>query len=278
MPTTFNQSLAHGLQILLLYDTVAPMFSVAEMSRRLGYGESKTYRLVRPLIRFGFLQEVSGTGLYSLGVNALKIGLLAQQAFNLPAIALPLMKELSGLTKETVVLTGVNGTKGMVLDRVESEEPVRYSLFQPGASIPLHAGASSKVLMAYLPEEKWDEIIAKEGLQRYTEKTITDEKELKTHLRKIRERGYGFSDQEVDREVRGVAAPIFNALGEMLAGLSVVGPAYRMNKRKISEIRRQVIEYTGKISARLGYERRGAMKVHPDDFSEEKRLFQRRKS
>jgi DNA-binding IclR family transcriptional regulator len=249
---TINQSLAHGLDILLLYDTATHLFTVSEISKRLGYSQSKTYRLVRTLIKYRFLQEHNGTAQYSLGLNALRLGLLAHQQFNISEIARPFMKELSVLTKETVLLTAVNGTRGIVLDRVESEEPIRYSLFHPGAIIPLHCGASSKILMAYLREGDWDRIIAKEGLKRYTPNTISEVKKLKAHLREIRKRGYAFSDQEVDRDVRAVAAPILNGVGELVAGLSVAGPVYRINKKQISSCAKLVMQYAQKISNKLG--------------------------
>lgn len=247
-----NQSLAHGLAILLLYDSATLSLAVAEIAKRLGYSLSKTYRLTRTLVRHGFLQENPGKARYALGLNALKLGLLAQQNLNLAVIARPLMKELSLLTKETVLLTAVNGTKGICLERVESEEPIRYSLFQPGASLPLHCGASSKILMAYLPEEEWDRIIAMEGLKRYTSRTITAIDELKLHLKEIRKRGYAWSDQEADRDVRAVGAPILNSRGELVAGLSVAGPAYRINKKKLNSLGRLVVKYAREISSKLG--------------------------
>jgi len=253
MTMTINQSLAHGLDILLLYDTSYPALTVSEISKRLKYSQSKTYRLVRTLVKYGFLQENNGTAQYSLGINALRLGLLAQQRFNISEIARPFMKELSLVTRETVLLTAVNGTKGIVLGRVESEEPIRYSLFQPGAIIPLHAGASSKILMANLPEEEWDRIIAKEGLNRYTSNTITSADQLKIHLRQIRRRGYAFSDQEVDRDVRAVAAPILNGRGQLVAGLSVAGPTYRINKKKINSYGELVIIYAQKIANQLRF-------------------------
>ena len=252
MKMNITPSLAHGLEILLLYDTSHVVFTVSEISKKLGYSQSKAYRLVRTLIKYGLLQENPGTAQYCLGLNALRLGLLAQQRINISEIARPFMKELSLLTKETILLTAVNGTRGIVLDRVESEEPIRYSLFQPGASIPIHCGASSKILVAYLPEEDWDNIIAKEGLKRYTPNTITNVNQLKAHLRRVRKRGYAYSDQEVDRDVRAVAGPILNGLGELVAGLSVAGPAYRMNKKKINDLRRLVVEYAQRISIQLG--------------------------
>lgn len=245
-----NQSFAHGLEILFLYDVSHSAFTIFEICKRLGYSQSKAYRLVRTLIKYGLIKENKGTAQYSLGLNALRIGLLAQKQFNIAAIARPHMNQLSKITKETVLLAGVNGTKGIVLDRVESEEPIRYSLFQPGATIPLHAGASSKILMAYLPEEEWDRIIRIEGLKQYTPNTITKVGKLKAHLREIRKKGYAFSDQEADRDVRAVGAPIFSAVGELVASLSVAGPAYRMNKKKMmGSCAKLVMEVAEKISS-----------------------------
>ena len=247
-----SQSLAHGLDILFLYDTTVALLTVSEISKRLGLSQSKAYRMVRTLVQYRLLQERSGTAQYGLGLNAYRMGLLAQQNFDLPEIARPLMKDLSHLTRETVVLTAVNGTKGMVVERVESEEPIRYSLFQPGASLPLHCGASSKVLMAFLPEREWDRIVEKEGLKRYTPNTMTDVDQLKAHLREIQKRGYALSDQEVDRDVRAVGAPVLNGRGDLVAGLSIAGPAYRITKKKAGSYARLVVEYAKKISALLG--------------------------
>lgn len=253
MTASITQSLAHGLDILFLYDASTPLLTVAKISKLLGYSQSKSYRLIRTLIKYGLLQEHKETAQYSLGFSALQLGLIAQKQFDISTIARPFMKELSSLTKETVLLTAVIGPKGIVLDRVESEEPIRYSLFQPGAVIPLHAGASSKILTAFLPEQEWDRIIKVEGLKRYTPHTITQVDQLKAHLRMIRKKGYAFSDQEVDRDVRAIAAPILNGMGELIAGLSVAGPVYRIKKRKLRSCSKLVIQCAQKISNQLGY-------------------------
>jgi DNA-binding IclR family transcriptional regulator len=253
MTMAINQSLAHGLNVLLLYDSEHPSFTVADISKRLRYTQSKTYRIVRTLMQYGLLRENMGTAQYSLGLNALRIGLLAQQNFNIISVAHPIMKEVAQLTKETVLLTAVNGTKVICLERVESDHPIRYSLFQAGAILPFHAGASSKILMAHLPEREWDRIIDKEGLVRFTPRTITDVNKLKAHLREIRRNGYAFSDQEADRDVRAVAAPVMNAVGSVVAGLSIAGPAYRINKKQIKPLARLMVQYAQKLSLQLGY-------------------------
>ncbi|MBP1720361.1 MAG: transcriptional repressor IclR [Deltaproteobacteria bacterium] len=246
-----NQSLSHGLEILFLFDSSHPVFTILEIADLLHFSKSKTYRLVRALVHYGLLETLNGSGRYSLGMNAMRLGLLAQQKFNIAVIALPFMKELSRLTKETVLLTAVYGNKAICLERVESEEPIRYSLFTPGANLPLHAGASSKVLLAFLPEPEGDEIIAGEELQRYTPQTITNRGILKAQMKEIRNRGYAFSDQEVDREVRAVAAPILNSRGELIAGLTVAGPAYRIHKRRVQSLGQVVRRYAAKIALQI---------------------------
>ena len=252
-----SQSLAHGLDILLLFDVSNQTLTVSEISKRLGYTQSKTYRLVRTLIKYRFLTENNGTARYSLGLNAIRLGLLAQQKINLSEIARPFMKELSLLTKETVLLTTINGTKGVCLERIESEEVVRSSTYQPGESIPLHGGASGKILMAFLNEEDWDRIIAKEGLTRYTKNTITQVHQIKNHLREIRKKGYATSDREVYEDVMAVSAPILSDRGELVAGLSVVGPVYRIDKRKERVLIRLVVEYARKIINQLDFPVKG---------------------
>lgn len=251
MIKSINQSLAHGLELLLTFESRRPLLTVSEISKILGFSQGKTYRLVRTLIKYHLIQENPGTARYSLGLNALRLGFVAQQSINLGTIARPFMSELSFRTKETVLLTAVNGTKGICTETVESEEPVRPSTYQPGESIPLYSGASGKILMAYLTEEEWDRIIATEGLRRYTPNTITDLGRLKKHLREIRKKGYAFSDREVHQDVRAVGAPILSVTGKLVAGLSVVGPVYRMNKKKTNVFARLVIEYAKRISNQL---------------------------
>lgn len=127
----------------------------------------------------------------------------------------------------------------------------RFILDTVGVAIAGSRGQG--ILPAYLSEEDWDRIITREGLKRYTPNTITDVGQLKAHLKEIRKKGYAFSDQEVDRDVRAVAAPILNSTGELVAGLSIAGPAYRINRKKIIAFRKLVVGYSQKISSKLGY-------------------------
>lgn len=246
-----NKTFTSGLQVLLLYDSETHGLTASEISKRLGYSISKTYRLIRTLVQFDMLKENPQTASYSLGPAIIRLGLLAQQNFQLPAVAQPFMKELSHLTKETVILVGLEGTKGICLELVESAEPIRFSLFRPGWTLPIHAGAAPKAIMAHLPEEEWDPIIS-QGLKSYTPNTITDPKSLKDELRKIRQQGYAFSNQEAERDVWAVAAPILTGIGKPMAALAVAGPAFRLNRKEIPALGQLALKYAQKIGFYFG--------------------------
>jgi IclR family KDG regulon transcriptional repressor len=243
-----NLSLLNGLKILLLYNNSTPSLAVAEISKKLGYSKSKAYRLIKSLVDCNFLQKKLGTKEYGLGVNSLRLGLIAQQNVKFFEIVRPLMEELSRLTKESVSLAARDRTKIILLEKVESDEPVRHSLASFGEVQPLTSGASSKVLLAYCDEEEWDQIISREGLRRYTPFTITSANQLKKQLREIRKKGYALSDREQIADVRAVAAPIRDINGQVVAALGITGPAYRINKKRVREFAELVVQYADKIS------------------------------
>ena len=200
------------------------------------------------MVQFNMLRENPQTASYSLGLAIFRLGLLARENFQLPVVARPILKELSLLTRETVLLVALDRTRAICLERVESAESIRFSLFQPGWALPIHAGAGPKVLMAHLPEEEWDRIISK-GLKKYTPNTITDPKALKAELREIRRRGYAFSDQETESDVWAVAAPIWTGTEEPVAALAVAGPAFRLDRREIPALGKLAVQYARKIGS-----------------------------
>ena len=246
-----NKTFTSGLRVLLLYDSTTPSLTAVEISKRLGFSISKTYRLIRTMVEFDMLREIPQTASYSLGLAIFRLGLLARENFQLPVVARPILKELSLLTKETVLLVALDGTRAICLERVESAESVRFSIFQPGWALPIHAGAAPKVLMAYLPEKEWDHIISK-GLKKYTPNTIIDPKSLKTELREIRNRGYAFSDQEAELDVWAVAAPIWRGNEEPVAALAVAGPVFRLNRKDVPALGKLAVQYAQKIGYYLG--------------------------
>ena len=111
--------------------------------------------------------------------------------------------------------------------QVETYEAIR-AFFPPGTRAPMHSSGIGKALLAWYPEEKTRGILARKGLEKFTSLTLTSDSALLRDLSRTRDRGFSIDDQERAEGMRCVAAPIFNAHGEPVAGLSVSGPAFRM--------------------------------------------------
>jgi DNA-binding IclR family transcriptional regulator len=123
-----------------------------------------------------------------------------------------------------------------------------------GLRNPAHSSAVGKVLLSHLSEEELNGLIKEKGLPKRTENTITDLIQLKEHLKAVRIQGCAVDDEENERGIRCVAAPIFNETGRAVAAISISGPAFRVTKKVIQEtLKKEVMETASKISERLGF-------------------------
>lgn len=142
-------------------------------------------------------------------------------------IALPIMQQLSAETGEAICLSTLHDFQGVCIERVEAQHTLRVS-HELGAIFPLHAGASGKILMAYLSRQTQEEVIKHVGLRRFSETTITDRKKLLAELAQIRKQGYALSDGEVISGTYGIGAPITARTGKAVAALSLSAPTHRI--------------------------------------------------
>jgi len=111
-------------------------------------------------------------------------------------------------------------------------------------------------MLAFLPEEKLLAIVKDKGLPRRTENTITDIEELKKHLQLIREQGYALDDEENEKGVKCLAAPIRDQNGNVETAISISVPGTRVRTDTLlTTLKDQVTETAMKISNKLGYDR-----------------------
>jgi DNA-binding IclR family transcriptional regulator len=225
--------LERGLKLLLAYaDLDRRELTTQELAQHTGMALSTVYRYVGTLRRLGFLAAGSSYGSLVLGPRLVDLARVQLERAELPLVAFPLMRELSRITGETVLLVEPAGTFGLCTERVESSEPVRLS-FAKGRMLPLHAGATVRALLAHLPEDVFLEVV-RGGLRRYTEATICDPDRLARSLEEVRARGYALSLGEMDRDVRALAMPVRRHPEPWaVASLSVTGPAYRFTEAKV---------------------------------------------
>lgn len=245
-----NATADRAIDVLLLFTEQQPVLTAEAVSERLGMPRSTTYRYLQSLRSSGLVEDDTSSGGFRLGSEILRLARVARQGLGLSELALPIMQELAKQTGESVILTRRAGQHVICIERVESVHRVRLS-YERGQVLPLHAGASAKVLLAFLPQNEIEAVLSTGPFPRYTSRTMTDHETLRQQLEVIRTRGYAMSEGEVDDGVRGIAAPIWGANGEIAAGLSVAGPAFRLNEQALPHVIEAVQAAARKISERL---------------------------
>ncbi|MEW6229679.1 MAG: IclR family transcriptional regulator [Bacillota bacterium] len=237
--------------VLDCFSEERPEWGITELADYLGLYKSVVHRIVTCLVERGYFQQDPRTRRYRLGLKFLDFSSVILQQLDVRAVALPHMRELVQATNETALLTIVDGDEAVCIEKVESYQGVKCTS-HVGKRLPLHVGAVTKILMSHLPEQQIERVIAK-GLQQLTQYTVTDPVKLRAQLREVRHQDYAIAEQEVDLGSVGVAAPIRNHMGEVVAGLSLVAPMFRVTKERMPEIVLLVRRTAERISENLGY-------------------------
>ncbi|MGA2527031.1 MAG: IclR family transcriptional regulator [Smithellaceae bacterium] len=257
MPIKEIKSLKKCFQLLSLFSQSSNL-DADEISQYIAFPKSSLYRYLKTLCQNSILEYDPIQKKYMVGPVILKIKTMAFSQDGLVDIAKPFMLQLVQKKNETVFLTAMKGDEAVCIERVECKNTIRF-IINRGDTFPLYASATGRILMAYLPEEEQQRIIAK-GLQKITPKTITDPVKLKKLLIQVREQGFAYSDQELNRGAKAVAVPIFNAGGKVVAGLSIAVPVNRFTSAKFKECKASILEYARKVSYQLGYHSNSQMK------------------
>ena len=246
-------SLEKAIDILTYFCSENQAFSAQEISGQLSIPLSTTYKYIDVLLKKGFLSKNPDTKKIFLGLTIFKMGNLVAAKIKPIDVALRHMNDLANLSGETVTLTMMHGWESLCVEKIESPRRIKLSVAM-GDTLPLHAGGSSKILLAYQDEAFVDAMIQNVGLVALTENTITDPVRLKNELKLIRSRGFAYSDSEVDYGARAAAAPVFDSKGRMAAGITVAGPRDRINDEKVKQLINMVTECSAKISCDLGHQ------------------------
>lgn len=141
---------------------------------------------------------------------------------------------------------------GVLLYLARAEDAVDLGA-RDGLHLELNTNAAGKTILAFLPEDRREEIIDEHGLPGYTPETITDREELGAELETIREQGYATSTDELMEGVRAVAAPI-TSRGEIRGAIAVGGPRRRMRGARFEEeLPNKVLQASNVVELNLSY-------------------------
>lgn len=227
---------------------------VREVARKIDLSASTTGRIMAGLKEMGLLSQNPDTRAYALGASVLVWAGVYSSTLDVRNAALSAIDRLHRDTQETISLYILQGDERVCVERRESPQTVRL-VTRVGRRLPLYAGSAGKVFLAFLPAERASEILDKSAFTPFTPSTIIDRNALEAELEVVRRQGFALSTGEWQSEASGIAAPIFNEKGEIVAALTISGPSQRFTEEKMNQYADVVAAAAGEVSRTMGYRR-----------------------
>jgi len=229
------------------YAPVPPTMS--ELCRATGLHKSTVYRFLQVLEDLGYIAP-DAEGRYGLAYKFLDLAMTVDGPMALRRSAHGVLLALSERLGESVQLAILEGTKVVYCDKVDAIRSLRIET-RFGQRLNAHATGLGKVMLAYLPEDEVSRLYSGYNFERHTANTIQSLDRLSEALRNIRSSGHGLDDEEYVAGLKCIAAPVFGTRGNVIAALSVSGPAIRMTDQTMPEMIARVKDAAATITGRL---------------------------
>jgi DNA-binding IclR family transcriptional regulator len=243
---------AKALELLSVFSFREPRLSLADLAKRTGIPRATAFRLLSTLEQSGFLAKEHGA--YQLGIKCFVLGNIVAGGLDLRETAHPHLVALRDATRETTQIAILDHWQVVYLERMLSPLPVGFMRARSGAILPAYCTALGKTLLAFRPEGEVAEWAATQRFTALTPRTITTARRLLKDLSVIRQRGYGLDEEEREKGVCCVAAPVRNHTGDVVAAVSAAGPVHRMPRELAgSTVASAVLSAAAAISIDLGY-------------------------
>lgn len=228
--------------------------TLTEISKDVKINKSTTFRILATLSNLNYVKIDDQTNKYHLGLTCLELAAAYQSGDELLHVARPKLEELRDITKETVHLAVLVGMDVVYIDKMEGLHAIGLMSSRVGRRAPAYCTGVGKILLSYANPKKVREELKISKIIRFNERTIVDQEDLLLDLAASKERGFAFDRGEHELDVRCIAAPIFNSMGEVTAAISVSGPSSRMDPIDENEhLSILITQVATEISSLLGY-------------------------
>ena len=228
-PKNQVQSVAKVFAVLKAFGPGATELAIADVAARAGLDRGTAFRLVHTLLDLGYLRGVPGSRRFRLTLRCLELGFAALSAGDLPEHAIPLLREVVPDVADAASLGTLDQGEVIYLARLETGLERHGMVRRPGTRVGAYATALGQAIMAWLP--RGEQIAHLQAVDRVmlSERTLTDLETLLARLQQVRARGYAVSDGENAYGLRTVAAPVLDAAGRPVAGVSLTVAATRQD-------------------------------------------------
>lgn len=243
-----NNTLIKGLALLEELARSDRPLGVTELAGRIGLGKSNVHRLLQALVDLRYVRRDAATGSYAASIRLWELGSSVLANLDLRRAAQAWMEWLLSRTRETVHLSVLDGDEVVYVHKLDSPEPVRaYS--QIGGRAPAHCVATGKALLAWQPAPHLQALSRR--LRAWSPRTLVDPAEFLREMDRVRQLGYAVNRGEWRDSVGGVAAPVHDPTGQVVAALGVSGPVERLRPSGYKAVSADVIRAADGIAAAL---------------------------
>ncbi|SMG52968.1 IclR family transcriptional regulator [Paraburkholderia susongensis] len=242
-------SLPKGLALLELLSSDDAPLGITTLARHMDMPKSGVHRLLQVMRGLDWVRQTP-TGEYECTLKIWELGQRVANRIDLRGAATAAMRELAEQTRETVLLSILDGVEVLYIDVIDSPQPVRAHT-RPGDRAPAFYMATGKAMLAYAPIDIIDRIVG--SLEKLTPQTLTMREAVEHEFERVRRKGYAINRGEWSGGAHGVAAPIFNSRGEAVAAISVGAPGERMPEAMMRNLAPIVMQAAKRVSRELGH-------------------------
>lgn len=242
-----SQTLARGLKLLQAVAEGGEGVAVRELARAAGLPRSIVQRLLHTLEAEGFLEKHPSQVGYRLTIKLWGLGCASVRRLSVRDVARPHLEDLARRTSEMTKLGVLDGNDVVYIDRVECPQAVR-AYVPIGGRAPAHLVATGKAILAFLPSAE-----RSAGTTAPRARDDSGQKALRLELEKIRRRGYAINRGDWEQSVGAMAAPVFDAQGDVVASIGIILPSHRLTAAKAAQMGPWIAASAAEISRQLGH-------------------------
>lgn len=243
------QLINNALEILRILSDEKEGMSVTDIADRINIPKSSAHRLLKSLKENNFIIQLDDSKKYSISYKLLSLTNNITESQGLTNSAKIPMRNLADTMNKTIALNVMEGDSIVCIHFEESKDTPMF-MIRRGFEMPLHATSAGKVFLAFMNKEKAEDVFSRNKSNKMTERTITDINTLLDELRDVRKNGFAKSDEELQIGVEGVACPIFDYYGKVIASVSFT--TLKTDKFVTDENVNMLIKCANTITSNLG--------------------------
>ena len=249
------QSVERAAAILRLLAEQNESLTLSQIASALGLAKGTAHGIVRTLAEVGFVEQDQRSGPYRVATEVFRLGWARLDQNELRSKAINWTDALAARTGESARVAAFHAGRAQVAHHVFRGDGGTQVLVT-GSIVPLHASAMGKVLLAFDPGA--GRSAANTELTAFTHRTIIDRVILHRELAGVRDTGWAGSVGEVEPGVAGIAAPIRDGGGYVVAAVGIEGSIDRVcddRLRPRAALVTHVVRAGRAISRELGHGR-----------------------